>query len=163
MQTLSLGVYVIGVTAGERCNAFTGSSVMPVSLDPVMMAVAVGRHHASHAMICEGTGFVVNVLRTDQLELARHFGTQSARSIDKLRGVRGRPARNGAPILDDAIAYFECERHGTLLAGDHELVVGRVRAGYLLSPGSPLVYCATGNMDGAQERYGKFEQIPPGQ
>lgn len=154
MRTLSLGVYVIGVTDGHRCNAFTASSVMPVSLNPVMLAIAVGQRHASHPMICRGSGFVVNVLRADHLGVARHFGTQSARSVDKLRSTRWRPASNGAPILEDALAYFECEPHSTLLAGDHELVVGRVCAGDLLTPGSPLAYSATDNMDGAAERYG---------
>ena len=155
MQTLSLGVYVIGVIDGQRRNAFTASSVMPVSLDPVMLAVSVGRHHASHAMICSGPGFFsVNVLHAHQLQLACHFGTHSARDTDKLRGMRWRPACNGAPILEDALAYFECERHGTLPAGDHELIVGRVHAGDLLLPGSPLAYSATDNMDGAAQRYG---------
>jgi flavin reductase (DIM6/NTAB) family NADH-FMN oxidoreductase RutF len=154
MQTLSMGVYVVGVCDGERCNAFTASSVMSVSLNPVMLAVAVGRHHASHAMICSGSGFVVNVLHAGQLELARHFGTQSGRTVDKLRGIRWRTAANGAPILEDALAFFECEPHARQLAGDHELIVARVYAGDVLQPGTPLSYSETHNMDGAAERYG---------
>ena len=161
MQALSLGVYVIGVTTGASRNAFTASAVMPVSLDPVMLAVCVGRHHASHPMMCSGPGFTINVLRGDQLDLARHFGTQSGRHADKLRGIRWRAASNGAPVLEEALAYFECELHGTLPAGDHELVVGRVCAGELLAPGSPLTYSATGNMDGAAQRYGPI--MPPSQ
>src|SRR5207302_11412907 len=47
MQTLSTGVYVIGVCDRERANAFTASSVMPVSFKPVIVAVAVGLDHAS--------------------------------------------------------------------------------------------------------------------
>jgi flavin reductase (DIM6/NTAB) family NADH-FMN oxidoreductase RutF len=153
MRTLSLGVYVIGVTDGKVCNAFAASSVMPVSLDPVMLAACVGRQHASHSMMCSGPGFTVNVLRSDQLELARHFG-KSSRELDKLRSIRWRAASNGAPILEDTLAYFECTLHGTLLSGDHEVVVGRVCAGNLLVPGSPLAYSATDNLDGAAQRYG---------
>jgi flavin reductase (DIM6/NTAB) family NADH-FMN oxidoreductase RutF len=127
---------------------------MSVSLDPVMLAVCVGRQHASYAMICSGSGFTINVLGGDQLQLARHFGTQSGRNIDKLAGIRWRSASNGAPVLEEALAYFECTLDGRLPAGDHELIVGRVCAGDLLRPGVPLAYSDTHNLDGAAQRYG---------
>lgn len=156
MRTLTLGVYVIGVTDGRRCNAYTACSVMPASLDPVMLAVCVGNAHASHPLLQRQRAFTVNVLRDDQLELARHFGTHSARELDKLGAVRWRPAQGGAPILPEALAYFECTPEGRLPAGDHELIVGRVIAGELLVPGAPLNYADTSNMDGAEQRYGSI-------
>jgi flavin reductase (DIM6/NTAB) family NADH-FMN oxidoreductase RutF len=91
MQTLSTGVYVIGVCDGERANAFTASSVVPVSFKPVVVAVAVGLDHASRPLIHAGRVFTINVLKRDQMEMARHFGTVSGRETNKLAGVRWRP------------------------------------------------------------------------
>jgi flavin reductase (DIM6/NTAB) family NADH-FMN oxidoreductase RutF len=99
----------------------------------------------------------VNVLKRGQLELARRFGTRSGREEDKLAGIKSHPGRRGTPILDDALAYFDCEVMGRTRAGDHELVLGRVLDGKILDRGAaPLTYAETGDMDGSAALY------PPG-
>ncbi|HEY0341891.1 MAG TPA: flavin reductase family protein, partial [Steroidobacteraceae bacterium] len=109
MQTITSGVYVVGVSDGRRTNAFTASSVVPVSFKPVMVAVAVGNEHASRPVLHSGRAFTISVLKRNQLDLASHFGTVSGRSANKLSEVRWRPGLSGAPILVDALAYIECE------------------------------------------------------
>jgi flavin reductase (DIM6/NTAB) family NADH-FMN oxidoreductase RutF len=90
------------------------------------------------------------VLQRGQLELARRFGTQSGRDSDKLAGLRWRAGRHGAPILEDALAYFDCELSDSMRSGDHELVVGRVVDGGILARGGePMAYADTGDMDGS--------------
>jgi flavin reductase (DIM6/NTAB) family NADH-FMN oxidoreductase RutF len=96
----------------------------------------------------------VNVLRQGQVELARRFGTRSGRDEDKLAGVRWYAGRRGAPILDDALAYFECELRETLPAGDPGLVLGQVIDGRILAPGAgPMTYAETGELDGSRALY----------
>lgn len=154
MQTLSTGVYVIGVTDGERKNAFTASSVMPVSFKPVVVAVTVGVDHASRHLLRAGKTFTINVLKRDQLELASHFGSVSGSQTNKLAGMHWRPGLSGAPILVDTLAYIECELVNRVPAGDHELVLGKVVDGALLAPGEqPLLYRDTHNLDGARDLY----------
>jgi flavin reductase (DIM6/NTAB) family NADH-FMN oxidoreductase RutF len=154
MKTITLGVYVIGVRGGRTRNAFTASSVTQVSFDPVLLAVAIGKDHASRSLLHLGGGFTVNVLRHDQIDLARHFGTVSGRDVDKLAAIRWRPGRTGAPIIEEALAYFDCTLVSTVPAGDHELIVGNVIGGELLSiDGAPLLYSDTGNLDGATRLY----------
>jgi flavin reductase (DIM6/NTAB) family NADH-FMN oxidoreductase RutF len=154
MQTISTGVYVIGVSNGAKVNAFTAASVMPVSFKPVMLAICVGNDHASQPVLRAGKVFTVNVLKRGQMDLAAHFGTVSGRHADKLAGVRWRPGLGGAPILLDSLAYMECELAKVLPAGDHELVLGRVVDGGILARGgSPLLYRDTHNIDGARELY----------
>jgi flavin reductase (DIM6/NTAB) family NADH-FMN oxidoreductase RutF len=154
MQTLSTGVYVIGVSDGERANAFTASSVMPVSFQPVMVVFGVGLDHASRPLLHAGHTFTINVLKSDQMDLARHFGTVSGRHADKLAGVRWRPGLHGAPILEDALSCIECQRLAIVPAGDHELILGEVRGGSILArDATPLLYRDTHNLDGARELY----------
>jgi flavin reductase (DIM6/NTAB) family NADH-FMN oxidoreductase RutF len=154
MQTISTGVYVIGVSDGDRTNAFTASSVMPVSFKPVMLVIGVAVDHASRPLLRTGNGFTINVLKREQLELASHFGTVSGHDTDKLAEVRWRAGLNGAPILLEALAYIECDRLDMFPAGDHELVLGEVVGGGILEKdATPLLYRDTHNLDGARELY----------
>jgi len=153
-RRLTAGVYVVGVAVGERRNAFTAAWVVQVSFAPPLLAVAVNPENASHPILCAGGVFSVNVLGREQIELARQFGTRSGRDVDKLAGTAWRPGRTGAPILDDALAHLECRLVRRVPAGDHELMVGEVVGGAVVSPGAePLTYAATGDLDGSRALY----------
>jgi flavin reductase (DIM6/NTAB) family NADH-FMN oxidoreductase RutF len=153
-RRLTAGIYVIGVAEGGRRSAFTAAWLMQVSFDPLLLALSVNTGHASYPLLVEGGGFAVSVLSREQLDLARHFGTRSSRETDKLAGIPWHPGRTGAPILDGAIACFECLLHGRAPAGDHEIVTGRVVAGALLaSDAVPLTYADTGDLDGSRDLY----------
>jgi flavin reductase (DIM6/NTAB) family NADH-FMN oxidoreductase RutF len=155
LRRLTLGVYVIGVCEGGRPNAFTASSVMPVSFDPVLLALAIGRDHASLPMLRASRHFTVNVLGQGQLAMARHFGVRSGREHDKLAGVAWRTSPQGAPLLTDALASLVCEVQGAATqAGDHELFVARVTSGTLQAEAAhPLSYADTADMDGSANLY----------
>jgi flavin reductase (DIM6/NTAB) family NADH-FMN oxidoreductase RutF len=157
-RRLTLGVYVVGVADGDRRDAFTAAWVMQVAFDPLLLALSINPDNASYSLLQGGQGFAVSVLRQDQLELARHFGTRSAREVDKLASIAWRPGRTGAPILADALAYFDCRLTGSMPAGDHELVLGQVLDGAILTPdATPLTYAETGDMDGSSALYpGRF-------
>jgi flavin reductase (DIM6/NTAB) family NADH-FMN oxidoreductase RutF len=151
---LTLGVYVVGVAHGERRDAFTAAWVMQVSYDPLLLAVSVNPDNASHAILQASGGFAVSVLKGGQLELARHFGTRSGRGQDKLAGVAWSPGHKGAPVLQEALAYFECELVNRTPAGDHEIAVGRVIGGQILDrDATPMIYADTGAMDGSSTLY----------
>jgi len=153
-RRITAGVYVIGTAAEGKRDAFTAAWVMQVSFDPPLLALSINPDHASYPLLHAGGGFTVSVLREGQEDTARHFGLSSARERDKLADVGWRPGSRGAPILQDALAWFDCELAGAMPAGDHELVVGRVLNGGLLAPEArPLSYAATGDMDGSSALY----------
>ena len=153
-RRLTLGVYVIGVSDGERKDAFTAAWIMQASFDPLILAISINPDNASYELLHASGCFTVNILKQGQLDLARHFGTKSGRDQDKLARMRTRPGRAGSPILEDALAYFECELEGRTRAGDHELVLGRVVDGRILdAKAAPLTYADTGDMDGSSALY----------
>lgn len=153
-MTLTQGVYVVGVAdaeAGLR-NAFTASSVMQISLQPPMLALAVNPGNASYPLLITSGIFTVTVLQDDQRELADLFGNHSARDEDKLRAVRWHAAPSGAPVLDAGLSYFDCRIVGKQPAGDHVVVMAEVTGGdFLHAPGRPLQYSELGDMDGSDE------------
>lgn len=153
-RCLTTGVYVIGVALGGRSNAFTAAWLTQVSFDPLLLALSVNPEHASYPLLRESRTFAVSVLRRDQLDLARHFGTQSGSDIDKLAEARWRVGQLGAPVLLDAAAYLECRVTGTMAAGDHNLLLGQVICGAILAECAELLsYADTGKLDGSAELY----------
>ena len=153
-RRLTAGVYVVGAAHNEQRDAFTAAWVMQVSFDPLLLALSINPQHASYPLLKDSGTFTVNVLKQGQLELARRFGTQSGREHDKLVGVRWHRGRSGAPVLDDALAYFDCEVTERHPSGDHELVLGRVIDGRIIDPMAvPMAYAETGDMDGSSALY----------
>lgn len=153
-RRLSCGVYVVGVADRDRRNAFTAAWVMQASFEPLLLAISLNPRNASAELLHAGGVFAVSVLKRGQLELARRFGTESGRDHDKLAGVAWRAGPSGAPVLDDALAYFDCELAARFPAGDHELVLGRVVHGELLDAvATPMLYAETGDLDGSSALY----------
>ena len=151
-RQLTHGVYVIGVADDDQFNAFTAAWVMHVSFNPLVLAVSVNSNHSSYTMIRNSKLFSVNVLKDDQLHFAEHFGKPS--TSDKLADIKWHNDRTGTPILNDALAFFECELINECEAGDHIIIVGRVVNGALTDPdASPLIYKDTENMNGSTHLY----------
>lgn len=151
-KRITTGVHVIGVADGETRNAFTAAWVMQVSFRPLMLALSINPGHKSYALLEAGRHFTINVLDQRQIDLAAHFGEPAP--TGKLAGVAWTPGAGGAPLLEEALAQFECEWAGEIPAGDHVLVLGRVINGRLMDPERvPLTYQETGNLDGAAAIY----------
>ena len=151
-RQLTYGVYVIGVTEGEVCNAFTAAWVMQVSFHPLLLALSINPQHSSYELLTRGKVFSINVLGQDHLDLAAHFGRPATEN--KLAPVPWCQKLTGAPVLTNALAYFDCELSHSCPAGDHELVIGRVVDGAVLNAGVlPLHYRDTDDLDGSSHLY----------
>jgi flavin reductase (DIM6/NTAB) family NADH-FMN oxidoreductase RutF len=108
----------------------------------------VNPENASYSLLSRGRVFAISVLGMQQRALAKHFGTQSGRTVDKLASIPWRPGKTGAPLLTDALAHFDCRLVSDIDAGDHRLVLGRVVDGAIVSAaGDPLLYAQTGDLD----------------
>lgn len=151
-RKLTHGVYVIGVADNGQYNAFTAAWVMHVSFNPLMLAISVNPNHSSYTMIQNSKVFSVNVLKNEQFDLALHFGKPFI--SDKLADIKWNKQKTGTPILDDALAYFECEVTNECDVGDHVIVIGHVVNGAVTDlDASPLLYKDTEDMDGSVHLY----------
>ena len=147
---ISHGVYVIGVSDGDRQNAFTAAWVMQVSFNPPLLAISINPQNYSYQLLQAGGVCTVNVLSRDQYALAEHFG-RSAK--DKMAGFHWQAGVTGAPVLSESLAYFDCQVSHYSDAGDHKIAVCTVIAAAKLNDGHPLLYNQTGNLDGSSELY----------
>jgi flavin reductase (DIM6/NTAB) family NADH-FMN oxidoreductase RutF len=148
LRKFPLPVSVVTVGRGGAENALTVSWATPASFEPPMFLVAIDRLHYSVDFVKSTRNFAVNVLAEGQEKLAGQFARQSMQGEDKLAGVPQREGQTGAPILTDAVAFFDCELAFYVEAGDHYLLVGRVVDAAVLRDGRPL-------LGGASLRYQK--------
>jgi len=119
---------LIGVTA----NSFTS-----VSLDPPLLLVSLSHRLRSLPALRKAGHFTVNVLGASQQELAAIFAKPAT---DKWHGVACDRGAKGAPVLEDAVAVYECETSNIVPAGDHDLYLGRVIRMSALPDAAPLVF-----------------------
>ena len=121
-----------GAPAGLTANAFTA-----VSLVPPLVLVCVDRASDTHDLIRRSGSFAVNVLASEQADVARRFAQdERARRFDALPW---RAEVTGAPVLADVLAWIDCRVHATADGGDHTIYIGAVQA-TAARDGDPLLF-----------------------
>ncbi len=144
LEQISYGLYVVGSKHGDEVNGMTANWLTQVSFEPRMVALAVESQSHTMANIRASQVFSVNVVAEADIALIEKFVEPQERRGNKLGGVDFRTGETGCPILDQAIAWLECEVVQTVTAGDHELVIGRVIDGGENRAGDPLTLRAMG-------------------
>ncbi|MGH8497727.1 MAG: flavin reductase family protein [Methylococcales bacterium] len=153
MKLISVGVYVIGVREGERQNAFTASWVTRISFAPILLAMAVNPKNYSYDMLKASGICTVNVLSDKQIKIADRFGNSYRTLPDKMSGFRWRTDPTRPPILEESLAYLDCNvlQWVPFDIGSHKLAICEVVAAGQLNSGTPLLYTQTGNLDGTSD------------
>jgi flavin reductase (DIM6/NTAB) family NADH-FMN oxidoreductase RutF len=131
--------------------------VMQVSFSPRLILVAFENDSYSKQSILINNIFNINILSKNNLADAKKFlqPKQSSKIkgrsdeqqdivIDKLIGIEYSLERSGLPVLNDCIAYIECNVIDTKLVGDHTLIIGKVEKGNMLNYDDPLSSIETG-------------------
>ena len=83
LEQISYGLYVVGSKNGDEVNGMTANWLTQVSFEPLLLAISVNPGNDTWSLIEQSGRFAINVLASGQQELARHFGLQSGRDIDK--------------------------------------------------------------------------------
>lgn len=126
---------------GMACNSFTS-----VSLDPALVLFCAAKSSSTWPRIQQAQKWAANILDEDGEEVCRLFAQKGA---DRFAHLSYSTGRTGAPLLDEAIAFVDCETVAEHDAGDHVIVVGRaLELGYA-SEGKPLLFYRGG--------YGRFD------
>lgn len=100
------------------------SAIMPVSLDPCAMAIAINRAGSSHEVIVRSGRFCINLLDRDRHAHMIPFATAEARS---LRFTQPDWSKRGQVwFIEGAPANIFCEIRATLSFGTHDVLVGEV-------------------------------------
>lgn len=152
-----LGMFATGVTiVTTRAPdggfiGLTANSFSALSLDPPLVLWSLGNNSGSLAAFLAAQHFVVNVLASAQMDLARRFAKPFP---DRFAGIGVHSGLHGAPLIDGALAWFECQTRAHYEQGDHVLFIGEVKRCARVE-GSPLLF--------RQGEFAHSQTLPGGQ
>ena len=137
------GVTVVTTLQDGRPVGLAAGSFFSVSLDPPLVGFCVMTTSNTWPAIERSRSFGVSILADDQTDVCRRLASKDPEKFD---GVPWAPAPvTGSPLLDGAVAHLDCDLEQQHLAGDHWIVVGRVRAlDFHRADAEPLVFCRGG-------------------
>jgi 3-hydroxy-9,10-secoandrosta-1,3,5(10)-triene-9,17-dione monooxygenase reductase component len=118
------GVTIITGMAGDVPAGFTIGSFTSVSLEPPLVGFLPQVNSDTWAAMAPSGKFCVNVLGAHQGDACWRFAKKGV--DDRFGDVSWHAGITGSPILDDAIAWIDCETEVIHEVGDHYFVVGRV-------------------------------------
>src|SRR4051794_35096598 len=128
LWTMPSGLYVVGSRHGDRRNLMTLNWATQVSFDPKVVAIGVEDGALTHDLIEGGRVFSVNLVDREDRAIVRKFTkpTEWDAAASTLNGFAVRDGVTGAPILDQAPAFVDCEVRQAVEVGNHTLFLGEV-------------------------------------
>ena len=127
MRQLTGGVSVVTAGRGRDISGMTVTSVSSLSVDPPALIVSINRESSSWPLVKRYGFFGVNILTSDQLDIAGRFtGKGGLKGVDRFAGARWLTRASGVPLLADALAAIDCEVEDVVERHSHAIIIGRV-------------------------------------
>ena len=146
----AVALVTVGTAPGQR-TGLTVTSACSLSDKPPSLIACVNRNASAHARICEARAFAVNFLHEEHALLALTFsGQKGINGDDRFAFGRWTTGVTGTPILEDAVAAFDCVLTQEFETTTHSIFVGEVRNVSVSAQNTPLLYLR-GSFHGTRE------------
>ena len=126
LRMINYGMYVMTAKEGGDIGAATINWLSQASFKPPIVMVGVKAESHLHSLIEKTKAFSVNVLGSDQKNLAAEFFKPIRVEENKINGTPFQIGKTGSLILTETPASFECKVVEIVKRGDHSTVVGEV-------------------------------------
>lgn len=135
-------VSVITTKYKEEVNGMTAAWITQVSFNPTLIIVSIALERYTHQLIQLSKIFAVNLLSSEQRNVAKYFGMKSGKNINKFQGVKYSTKKTGSPILQDIYGYIDCKVLSGSRMGDHTVFTGQVLESEVFTGKTPLIFKA---------------------
>jgi flavin reductase (DIM6/NTAB) family NADH-FMN oxidoreductase RutF len=141
MGRFATGVTVVAARHGPHLAGMTANAIASISLDPPLLMASINRGSETHVAIVGSHSFAVSVLGEHQRSIADCFALPTtAGKLQRFCDAPWHEAETGSPILDGAIAFFDCRLHESHPAGTHTIFIGEIVAAGYEEGGEPLLW-----------------------
>jgi flavin reductase (DIM6/NTAB) family NADH-FMN oxidoreductase RutF len=141
MGRFATGVTVVAARHGPLLAGMTANAIASISVDPPLLMASINRRSETHVAIVGSHSFAVSVLGAEQRSIADCFALPTtAAKLQRFCDAPWHEAETGSPILDGAIAYFDCRLNASYAAGTHTMFVGEIVSAGYEEGGQPLVW-----------------------
>lgn len=141
MRMLSGGVTIVTTRHAGQCSGLTATAVCSLSAEPPRLLSCINRGGMTYGMISQSRRFCVNVLTADQADLAACFaGMLKTGAEDRFNYGEWTQAVTGSPVLETALAAFDCTVSSIMDTGSHAIIIGDISDIRVVPGGEPLLY-----------------------
>lgn len=126
LRKIPYGLYILGLAEGGKFHAMVGSWLSQCSFEPPLLMLGIKKGSYSHRMMEHHPYLSINFPRKDQKKLVESFFRPHEAKNGKFGEVSFHLGKNGAPVLDEAIAHLECRVRQIVPGGDHDIVIVEV-------------------------------------
>ena len=124
MSSFASGVTIVAcLDANGNAQGMTVSAFCSLSLEPPLCLVCINPEVFTYPHILSSGYFSVNVLHADQEELSNKFAMMAEE--ERFTNVAYSAASSGSPFLDDSLVCMDCKLEENIMAGDHQILIGR--------------------------------------
>jgi flavin reductase len=140
MARLAAAVNAVTTDGPAGLGGFTASAVCSVTDDPPTLIVCVNLASRQNEIIRANRALCINTLAADQTEIAALFSTKELPIAERFAVGRWSTLVTGSPVLEGAIASFDCRVVERLERGTHSVIFCEVQAVRVRTDGEPLLY-----------------------
>jgi flavin reductase (DIM6/NTAB) family NADH-FMN oxidoreductase RutF len=145
MARFATGVSVVAARHGPLLAGMTANAIASISVDPPLMMASVARKAETHGAIVGSHAFAISILAEDQQALAECFARPTtATKLIGFCGAAWQEAETGSPVLEGALAFFDCRLTERYDGGDHTMFLGEIVAAGFREDAEPLLWYASG-------------------
>lgn len=140
MRRTASGVAILTTDGSAGRAGITVSTLCSLSMEPPSVVACVHRDNRALETILSNGVFAANVLAGDQEIVAKAFAGMIPEMRDD-RFVSGlwQKLVTGTPVLQGALAAFDCKTASTFDFGTHRILIGEV-VEVVSSDGDPLLF-----------------------
>ena len=145
MGHFATGVAVVAARHGPFLAGMTANAIASISIDPPLMMASIARKAETHGAIIGSHAFAISILAADQQSLAECFARPTtAAKLTGFCGAAWEEAETGSPVLEGALAFFDCRLTARHDGGDHTIFVAEIVAAGYREDAEPLLWYASG-------------------
>lgn len=132
LWSMPYGLYVLGsraeVDGVVTRNLMTINWVTQLSFDPKLIGVGIERSAVTHDLVARGKVFSLCTVDREDRAIVRKFTKPVDIDLEArtANGFAFHDGASGAPILDQAPAYLDCQVRQSVELGNHTLFLGEV-------------------------------------
>ena len=138
MRQLASGVSIITSGTATAPVGMVATAVCSVSIDPPTLLVSISRTASAYPTIDASGRLCVNVLGASHDELLARFTTPERRA-ERFTASNWRLRPDAPPVLDDALAAFDCRVVERFTYATHVIFFARPEQ-VLVGGGDPLIH-----------------------
>lgn len=126
MRCLAGGVSIITAGNEDDITGMTVTSLTSLSADPPRLLVSINRQASSFSLIDGHRLFGVNILGSEQQELAARFSNGKLKGKQRFEGATWFRRSSRVPLLGNSLATVECQVEEIIERHSHGIIVGRL-------------------------------------